>query len=198
MGVSAGVWCKAGPLSEADWERVRLHPYYTQRILAKPQALAELGVVAGAHHERLDGSGYHRNLSANLLTPVMCLLAVAEAYQAMLETRPHRAALSPEQAADELKREARAGRLDGEAVNAVLAATGHQTYKVRRQRVADLTEREIEVLRLVARGLPNRQIAQRLGVSPKTVDNHLQSIYSKIDVSTRAAATFFAMQHHLV
>jgi len=198
VGVSAGVWCKAGPLSEADWERVRLHPYYTQRILAKPQALAELGVVAGAHHERLDGSGYHRNLSANLLTPVMCLLAVAEAYQAMLETRPHRAALSPEQAADELKHEARAGRLDGEAVNAVLTAAGHRTPKVRRQRVADLTEREIEVLRLVAHGHTNPEIAQRLTIARKTVSRHLESIYSKLNVSTRAAATYFAMQHHIV
>lgn len=198
VGVSAGVWGKAGPLSEADWERVRLHPYYAQRILAQPEALAELGAVASAHHERLDGSGYHRNLPANMLTPAMCLLAAAETYRAMIETRPYRAALSPEQAADELKREARAGRLDGEAVNAVLTAAGHATPGVRRQRLADLTEREIEVLRLVARGHTNPKIAQHLTISPKTVSRHLESIYSKIDVSTRSSATYFAMQHHLV
>jgi DNA-binding NarL/FixJ family response regulator len=128
----------------------------------------------------------------------MCLLAAAEAYRAMIETRPYRSALLPEQAADELKREARAGRLDGEAVHAVLAAAGHPTPEVRRQRVADLTEREIEVLRLVARGHTNPQIAQRLTIARKTVSRHLESIYSKLNVSTRAAATYFAMQHHLV
>jgi HD-GYP domain-containing protein (c-di-GMP phosphodiesterase class II) len=197
VGVSAGIWGRAGALSEADWERVRLHPYYAQRILAQPTALAELGAVASAHHERLDGSGYHRNLPAPALTPVMCLLAAAEAYRAMIETRPYRAALAPEQAADELKREARAGRLDGEAVNAVLAAAGHPTPDVRRQRVADLTEREIEVLRLVAHGHTNPQIAQQLTLSPKTVSRHLESIYSKIGVSTRSAATYFAMHHGL-
>jgi HD-GYP domain-containing protein (c-di-GMP phosphodiesterase class II) len=198
VGVSAGVWGKAGPLSEADWERVRLHPYYAQRILAQPQALAELGIVAGAHHERLDGSGYHRNLPANLLTPIMRLLAAAEAYQAMIERRPYRAALSPEHAANELKREARAGRLDGEMVNAVLAAAGHRTPEVRRQRVADLTEREMEVLRLVACGQTNPEIAQNLTISRKTVSRHLENIYSKLNVSTRAAATYFAMHHYIV
>jgi HD-GYP domain-containing protein (c-di-GMP phosphodiesterase class II) len=198
VGVSAGVWGKAGPLAEADWERVRLHPYYAQRILAQPQVLAELGAVASAHHERLDGSGYHRNLSANLLTPVMCLLAAAEMYQAMIETRPYRAALTPEQAADELKHEVRAGRLDGEAINAVLTAAGHHTPEVRRLRVADLTEREIEVLRLVACGHTNPEIAQSLTIARKTVSRHLESIYSKLNVSTRAGATYFAMQHHLV
>lgn len=198
VSVSAAVWNKAGPLSEADWVRVRLHPYYTQRILAQSPALAELGAVASAHHERLDGSGYYRNLAANLLTPVMRLLAAAEVYQAMIERRPYRAALSPEQAADELKHEARRGRLDGEAVNAVLMAAGHQTPEVRRQRVADLTEREIEVLRLVAHGQTNPEIAQQLTISRKTVSRHLESIYSKLNVSTRAAATYFAMQHQII
>ena len=198
VGISAAVWGKTGSLSEADWVRVRLHPYYTQRILAQPETLAKLGSVACTHHERLDGSGYHRNLSANQLTPVMHLLAAAEMYQAMIEKRPYRAALSPEQAADELKHEARAGRLDGEAVKAVLAAAGHRTPHIHRQRVADLTEREIEVLRLVAHGHTNPEIAQHLTIARKTVSRHLESIYSKLNVSTRAAATYFAMQHHIV
>jgi HD-GYP domain-containing protein (c-di-GMP phosphodiesterase class II) len=198
VGVSSGIWCKPGPLTEAEWERVRLHPYYTGRILAQPQVLADWGTLAASHHERLDGSGYHRNLPATLLTPAMRILAAADAYQAMTEPRPYRAALSPDQAAAELKREARAGRLDGDAVTAVLAAAGHHTPEVRREQVAGLTGREIEVLRLVARGLSNRDIARQLTVSQKTVGNHLQNIYSKIEVSTRAAAAYFAMQHHLV
>ena len=155
-------------------------------------------MLAAAHHERLDGSGYHRNLPASLLTPAMRILAAANAYRAMLEDRPHRPPFAPDRATQELKAEVRTGRLDGEAVNAVLAAAGQHTSEVRREHVAGLTEREIAVLRLVARGLANREIAAQLVVSPKTVGNHLQNIYSKIQVSTRAAATFFAMQNHLV
>ncbi len=198
VGISAGVWGKPGPLSEADWERVRLHPYYTQRILAQPPALAEVGTVASAHHERLDGSGYHRNLSAAMLTPAIRILATANAYQSLIEQRPHRLALSPDQAAQELKLQARAGRLDGEVVHAVLAAAGHRIPHVRRENVAGLTEREIEVLRLVAHGLSNSEIARQLTISRKTVSRHLENIYSKANVSTRAAATYFAMQHLLV
>jgi HD-GYP domain-containing protein (c-di-GMP phosphodiesterase class II)/DNA-binding CsgD family transcriptional regulator len=198
VGVSAGIWGKPGPLSEAEWERVRLHPYYTQRILAQPAVLAELGAVAALHQERLDGSGYHRSLPAALLSPAVRILAVANAYQAMREDRPHRPARSPELAAQELRREVIAGRLEGNAVKAVLAAAGYQASKKDPLYIAGLTERELEILRLVARGLSNRAIAQRLIVSPKTVGNHIQNIYSKIGVSTRAAATFFAMQHHLI
>jgi HD-GYP domain-containing protein (c-di-GMP phosphodiesterase class II) len=198
VGVSAGSWCKPGPLTDAEWERVRLHPYFTTRIFVQSAALVEWGTLVASHHERLDGSGYHRNLPAAMLTPAMRILAVADAYQAMLEVRPYREPLSPEQAADELKREVRAGRLDGETVNTVLAAAGHRTTDVRRARLADLTEREMEILRLVAHGHTNREIAQVLILSQKTVGNHLQNIYGIIGVSTHAAATYFAMQHHLV
>jgi HD-GYP domain-containing protein (c-di-GMP phosphodiesterase class II) len=198
VGVSSRLWCKPGPLTEAEWERVRLHPYLTARVFAPSLTLNEWGMIAAAHHERLDGSGYHRNLPAAMLTPLMRILAATDAYQGMIEARPYRAELSRERAAEELKREARAGRLDGEAVNAVLAAAGHRTPEIRRQHVADLTEREIEVLRLVARGHSNKDIARQLTVSQKTVGNHLQNIYGKIGVSTRAAATYFAMQHHLL
>jgi HD-GYP domain-containing protein (c-di-GMP phosphodiesterase class II) len=197
VGVTSSIWAKPAALTEAEWERVRLAPYYTSRILAQPAALAQWGTVAAAHHERLDGSGYFRSLPAALLAPGMRLLAAADAYQAMTEVRPHRPALTPEQAADELKREARAGLLDGDAVRAVLAGAG-QTQPGHVEHVAGLTGRELEVLRLVARGLSNKQIAARLVLSQKTVGNHLQNIYGKLDVTTRAAATYFAMQHALV
>ncbi|HET9492877.1 MAG TPA: LuxR C-terminal-related transcriptional regulator, partial [Chloroflexia bacterium] len=103
-----------------------------------------------------------------------------------------------EMAAKELQREARAGRLDGEAVNAVLAAAGHRVRAKRHEWPAGLSERQVEVLRLIARGHSIREIARILTISEKTADNHIQHIYNKISVSTRAAATLFAMQHNLV
>ncbi len=198
VSVPVGIWLKRGPLSDGEHERVRLHPYYTERILARSRPLAQYGVLGALHHERLDGSGYHRSLPASLLSPTARILAAADAYQVMTADHPYHSVLSPEQAAMELKRDVRAGRLDGEAVNAVLVAAGQRAPETRTDYVAGLTEREVEVLRLVAHGHTNREIARRLTVSPKTVENHLYNLYGKLNVSTRAAATFFAMQHHLV
>ncbi len=197
VGVSSLVWEKRGPLTHSEREQVRLHPYLTERVLARPGPLAELGRLAAAHHERLDGSGYHRCVPAAMLSPAARLLAAADAYRAMTETRPHRPALPAEAAAGMLRAEARAGRLDGDAAEAVLSAAGHAVRR-RREHVAGLTARELEVLRLLARGLSIRQIAEGLVIAPKTADAHIQHIYRKIGVSTRAAATMFAMQHDLV
>jgi HD-GYP domain-containing protein (c-di-GMP phosphodiesterase class II) len=198
VGVSAGVWTKAGALSDREWDQVRLHPYYTERVLARPGRLARLGRLASHHHERLDGSGYHRGVPAPMLSPAARILAAADAYQAMTEPRPHRPARGAAAAADELRREVRAGRLDGAAVDGVLAAAGHRVGTRHRQFAAGLTEREVEVLRLVARGNAKKRIAAQLVISEKTVDNHIQHIYEKIGVSTRAGATLFAMEHDLL
>ncbi len=175
-----------------------MHPYYTERILVRPAALAQLGALASLHHERLDGSGYHRGLPASVLSPAARILAAADVYHAMTEPRPHRPARTPESAASELRCEARAGRLDSEAVNAVLAAAGHRVHTTRRELVAGLSEREVEVLRLLARGNSMKQVAGLLTISEKTVDNHIQHIYNKIGVSTRAGATLFAMEQNLL
>jgi HD-GYP domain-containing protein (c-di-GMP phosphodiesterase class II) len=198
VSVSAAIWGKTGPLSEREWELVRLHPYYTERVLARPSALAQLGALASLHHERLDGSGYHRQASASQLSPLARILAAADVYHAMTELRPHRPARPPAAAAEELQRAARAGRLDGEAVRGVLAEVGHRPRAVRRELVAGLSEREVEVLRLLARGHTIKQIAARLTISGKTVDNHIQHIYNKIGVSTRAGAALFAMEQQLL
>jgi HD-GYP domain-containing protein (c-di-GMP phosphodiesterase class II)/DNA-binding CsgD family transcriptional regulator len=198
VGVSAGIWSKPGPLSDREWEKVRLYPYYTERILARPNDLARLGTLAAHHHERLDGSGYHRGAGAASLSPAARLLAAADVYQALTETRPHRPAWTPEAAADQLRLEVRQGKLDGEAVNGVLAAAGHHVSAGRKEFVAGLSEREVEVLRLLARGNSIKQIAQVLVVSPKTVDNHIQHIYGKIGVTTRAGAALFATENDLL
>jgi len=197
LGVSNSIWDKPGRLTETQRDRVRLHPYLTDRMLAKVPALARSREIAARHHERLDGSGYPRGLTATSLTPPDRLLAAADAYHAMTEPRPHRAALDGEAASRELRADARAGRLDGEAVNAVLRAAG-QRAPARREWPAGLTAREVEVLRLLARGYANKQIGQRLDVTPKTVSNHVEHIYLKLGVSSRAAATLFATRQGLM
>ena len=133
-----------------------------------------------------------------MLSPAASILAAADVYHALTEPRPHRPAFSAEAAADEIRREVRAGRLDSEAVNYVLAAAGHRVQVARRELVAGLSERELEVLRLLARGHFTRQIAETLVISPKTADHHIQHIYTKIGVSTRAGATLYAMEHDLL
>jgi HD-GYP domain-containing protein (c-di-GMP phosphodiesterase class II) len=197
LGVSNSVWDKAGSLSESERERVRLHPYLTDRMMARVTALGASREIAARHHERLDGSGYPRGLTAASLTPSDRLLAAADTYHAMTEPRPHRMAFEPDQASDELRAEARAGRLDGAAVNAVLKAAGHRA-PTRREWPRGLTSREVEVLGLLARGHSNKEIARRLTLTPKTASNHVEHIYLKLGVSSRAAATLFATQHGLM
>ena len=197
LGVSNAIWDKPGGLTPAELERVRICPYLTERMLARPEALARLGRVAALHHERLDGSGYPRGLAGGAIEPAARLLAAADVYQATREPRPHRDALDGERAAAELRAEARAGRLDGEAVSAVLEAAGHRV-PTRPEVPAGLTPRELQVLRLLARGLTSRAIGERLKISPKTARNHIEHIYSKAGVSTRAGASLFAVRHGLV
>jgi HD-GYP domain-containing protein (c-di-GMP phosphodiesterase class II)/DNA-binding CsgD family transcriptional regulator len=197
LGVSNSIWDKPEPLTAAEMERVRLHPYLTDRMLAGLEALAPARALAARHHERLDGSGYPLGLGASELSPADRILAAADAYHAMTEPRPYRAELAPETAAAELRAEAKAGRLDGEAVNAVLSAGGHRA-PARRDWPGGLTAREVEVLGLLARGDSNKEIARKLVVTPKTVSSHVEHIYAKLGVNSRAGATLFATQHGLV
>jgi HD-GYP domain-containing protein (c-di-GMP phosphodiesterase class II) len=197
LGISNSIWDKPGPLGAGEWERVRIHPYITERMLHQSAALAPLGAIAVAHRERLDGSGYPRGLSGAAISRSARIVGAADAYQAMREPRPYRSQRSADEAAAELRAEVRAGRLDGEVVESVLGAAGHRVSR-RREGPAGLTPREIDVLRLLTRGLSNRQIAERLVISPKTVANHVEHIYVKIGASTRAGAGLFAMQHGLL
>jgi HD-GYP domain-containing protein (c-di-GMP phosphodiesterase class II) len=197
LGVSNSIWDKPGPLGTGEWERVRIHPYLTGRMLEQSEALAPLAVIAVQHAERLDGSGYPRGLSGSAISRPARILAVADAYQAMCEPRAYRPALSAEGAAAQLRAEVKAGRFDADAAEAVLGAAGHRVRR-RREGPAGLTAREVEVLRLLARGLSNKQIAEQLVISPKTVGNHVEHIYAKIGSSTRATASLFAMQHGLL
>ena len=197
IGVAGRIWSKRGPLSAAERDQARLHPYHSERILARVPALAEVAVLAGQHHERCDGSGYHRGLTGTQLTMSSRTLAAADEFRGLVEDRPQRAALTAEAAGRRLRSEVREGRLDGDAVAAVLAAAGAGT-RARRTRPAGLTERQVEVLRLVAGGLSNRQIGERLVISTRTAEHHVQDVYTRTGVSTRAGAALFAMEHGLL
>jgi HD-GYP domain-containing protein (c-di-GMP phosphodiesterase class II)/DNA-binding CsgD family transcriptional regulator len=193
--VSSAVWDRAGPLGSADWERVRLHPYWTERILARAPVLAGLATTAAAHHERLDGTGYHRGARAADLALGARVLAAADAFAAMVEPRPHRPALTPDSAARELMADAR-GRLDPDAAAAVVEAAGMR--RPPRPWPCELTDREVDVLRLAVRGLSNQAIAEALVISPRTVQHHLAHVYAKTGRRTRAGAAVFAVEHGLV
>lgn len=199
LAVPVAVWLKPGRLGARDADTARLHPYYSERALltlgAEGQAIAGLVLC---HHERVDGSGYHRGVRGPDLSPAARVLAAAEAFQTAREERPHRPALSAAAAASKLRRDVREGGLDADATEAVLAAAGQASRAGRASRLAGVTTREIEVLQLIAAGLTAKEAGRKLGISPKTADNHIQSLYSKIGVTTRAGAALYALEHGLV
>jgi HD-GYP domain-containing protein (c-di-GMP phosphodiesterase class II) len=197
LGISNSIWDKPGPLGAGEWERIRMQPYITDRMLNQSAALAPLVPIVTLCRERLDGSGYPRGLTGAAISRPGRILAAADVYQALLEARPHRGAHSPEEAARTLRDEARSGKLDHEIVEAVLGVAGHRT-RARRDGPAGLTAREVEVLRLLARGLSTKEIAKKLVVSPKTAANHIEHIYSKINAKNRVAASLFAVEHGLL
>jgi HD-GYP domain-containing protein (c-di-GMP phosphodiesterase class II) len=196
-GVPASILDKPGPLTATESERMRAHSYYTERVLARPPALAHLAAIAGLTHERLDGSGYHRRLTGSALPATARILATADAFHAMTEPRPYRPALSAREATAALRAEVRAGRLAADAVDAVLTASG-TAHPRRRSGPAGLTPREVEVLMLIARGASTRQVARLLDITPKTAGTHVERIYGKTGASTRSGATLFAVQHGLL
>jgi HD-GYP domain-containing protein (c-di-GMP phosphodiesterase class II)/DNA-binding CsgD family transcriptional regulator len=198
VAISSAVWDRPARLSPEDWEQVRLHPYHSERILTTSAELGRLAPLVGRHHERLDGSGYHRGSTAADQSTAARVLAAADRYRTLTERRPHRAGLAPDQAGRRLLDEADRGALDADAVGAVLTAAGQSVAAPPRRRPAGLSDREVQVLDLVARGCSNAEIASRLVISRRTAEHHVQHIYAKIGVSSRAAATLFAVEHDLV
>lgn len=198
VGVQSSLLAKAGPLSRAEPERIRLHSYFTERIFAANPVLESVGRLGAAHHEHLDGSGYHRGLHASGLDAPARLLAAANAWCSLTETRPHRPALTPSEAGNTLRKQADEGLLDRNAVDAITTSVGQRGDRTRRAASIALTEREVEVLRLVAREHTNPSIAQALGISSKTVERHVTHIYQKTGVSSRAGAAIHALENGLI
>ncbi|MRH87956.1 HD domain-containing protein [Nocardia sp. SYP-A9097] len=196
-GVPATILDKPGGLGVTELERLRMNSYYTERVLARPPALARIGAVAALTFERLDGSGTHRGLTGPSIPMTARLLAAADTYRAMSEPRPYRDALPPKRILAEMRGEVRGGRLDAGAVDAVLDAAGQPRHR-RRSGPDGLTPRELEVLVLIARGASTRHVAHSLGITPKTAGTHIERIYAKTGSSTRSTATLYAVQHGLL
>jgi HD-GYP domain-containing protein (c-di-GMP phosphodiesterase class II) len=199
LAIPVSIWMRAGALTERETDDAHLHPYYGERALAslggEGKAIAALVL---RHHERLDGTGYHRYAKAPDLSPAARVLAAAEAFQTAREARPYREALSDTAAASKLRAAVKEGKLCPDAVEAVLGAAGQSARRAGTERLAGLTPREIEVLQLIAGGLTAKEAARKLDISPKTADNHIQNLYSKIGVTTRAGAALYALERGLV
>jgi HD-GYP domain-containing protein (c-di-GMP phosphodiesterase class II) len=199
-GIPNSIWDKPGPLTRSEFDRVELHPMLTEQMLRRSPALDVLNPVAAAHHEKADGSGYHKRLRAHATDRAARILEATDIYVGLTTERADRPAFSDDHAATELRRLVSDGLIEHDSADAVLAAAGHAgTRTSRRTRhPGGLSGREVEVLRLAAKGLTTREIADRLYISPKTADHHIQHVYAKIGVSTRAAAALWAMQHDVV
>jgi HD-GYP domain-containing protein (c-di-GMP phosphodiesterase class II) len=199
LAVPVSTWMRAGALTERETDSARLHPYHGERALA---SLGGDGQVVAAlvqrHHERLDGTGYHRNSRGPDLSPGARILAAAEAFQTARESRPHRPALTDQTAAAKVRGAVKEGRLCADAVEAVLTCAGQPARRASPKLLAGLTPREIEVLRLIAAGDTAKEAARKLDIATKTADNHIQNLYSKIGVTTRAGAALYALERGLV
>jgi HD-GYP domain-containing protein (c-di-GMP phosphodiesterase class II) len=199
LAVPVSTWMSARALTERETDAAHLHPYHGERALASlgGEGKAVAGLVM-RHHERLDGSGYHRYVRGTDLSPAARVLAAAEAFQTAREARPYRAAVSDADAAARLRTAVKTGKLCPEAVEAVLTCAGQPSRRTTMPRLASLTPREIEVLRLIAGGLTAKEVARKLDIAPKTADNHIQNLYSKIGVTTRAGAALYALERGFV
>ncbi|MBI5617918.1 MAG: HD domain-containing protein [Gammaproteobacteria bacterium] len=196
--VPNSIWDKPGPLTRTEFDRVELHTLLTEQMLRRSPALAVLNPIAAHHHEKIDGSGYHKRLRADPRQLGAALLTAADIYVGLTTERADRPAFSEADAAAELRRRVAAGELEARSAAAVLSAAGHDDPALaakRARHAGGLSAREVEVLSLATKGLTTKQIAQRLDISPKTTDHHIQHIYTKIGVSTRAAAALWAMEN---
>ena len=191
------VWERDGRLGTADWERIRLVPYWTARAGAQIPTLRAEAALASHAYERLDGSGYFRSLDGGALNLPQRVLAAACAYAALCMPRPWRAACVPADAARLLGEQAARGTFDPAAVHAVVAAADGSTAAPH-GRKALLSEREVDVLRRISLGESNKEAARVMGISPSTVRTHVESIFRKLACSTRAAATLKALTLGLI
>ena len=187
-----------GARDSAALELSRLHPYYGERILERIPAMAPLIPLVGNHHEHLDGSGYFRGLTGDAIPFGARIICIANRLDELTHDSPGTPAIDPIEALRSLGTEST--RYDPDVLEAlrsrfedVVPATPPPASWP-----AGLTDREVEVLRLAAKGLTRKQIGDALSISESTVRHHLEHIYGKTGASTRVGATLFAMENNLI
>jgi len=189
-------------LSNAELEQIRLHPYHAQRILAAVPELEAVADLVGSHHERMDGKGYHKGLRGSQIPLGARIIAVADRYDELTHEMPGHAGMESKDALDLMAQEVDSALCPDSFEGLVHMAEGEdhpqRQRSVRRQWPKGLMDREVDVLRLIAKGMSRAQAAEELVVSESTVRSHLEHIYSKVGVTSRAAATMFAMENALV
>jgi HD-GYP domain-containing protein (c-di-GMP phosphodiesterase class II)/DNA-binding CsgD family transcriptional regulator len=186
--------------TRAEWEQIRLHPYQGERILANVPSWRTAAAIVGAHHERVDGEGYPRGVKEREIPFGAQVIGVSDGFDELTHDSPDRPALAAEDALRLMEREV-ARSFSAPVLDLLRQELGFRqgaTPAPRREWPMGLTDREVEVLRLAARGLSRREMAQKLYVSESTVRTHLEHIYTKIGVSSRASATLFAVEHDLL
>ncbi len=198
VAIPYAILAKGNHRSKSEWEMYYLHPYYTQRILERVSPLQGLAAAAAAHHEWVNGQGYHRQLSGEQIPFHGRILAVANAYVRYTQQGND---IDPSEALDKMRSLVDL-QFDRSCYDALVASlTNRYPTKSRIsecQESANLTEREVEVLCLLAQGNSNPQIARTLSISRKTVEHNLTHIYNKLGVSCRTAAGVYAVQQGLV
>jgi DNA-binding CsgD family transcriptional regulator len=197
LGVPTCIWTRPGRLDWGEMEQVRLHAYYTVRVLSPISVLEPVAQIAAAAHEHLDGSGYPHSRIGRSLLPAARILAAADMAVAMSEARPYREALSPAAIAEELVAEVSAGHVDASAADAVLASLGLKTRTVPRY-AHPVSDRELEVCRLIAHGKMNKEIADVLGITVRTVQNHVAHIFDKLGVHSRSGIAVWLVENDFV
>ena len=189
-------------LTESEREQVRLHPYHSERVLSKVPALEPIIPLVAAHHERMDGRGYYRGLRGSEIPLGARIIAVADRFDELTHDAPDGRGRESDQAVEVMREEVE-GRFSPDVFEVLLEELSgvdrsHRQRTRRQEWPARLTDREVDVLRLIARGLNRRQVAGALFIAEGTVRSHLEHIYDKIGVSSRAAATLFAVEHNLL
>ncbi len=196
VAVATGTWDKKAALNAVEWQRVRSHSHHTETIL-RSAGLSQLAEIAGSTHERGRGAGYHRGVGLDTVPLLGRIVAAADVMAALGEERPHRPALDAPHAQKELRSMVEAGVLDARAAQSVLEAGGASAAR-KLAWPGGLSDREVEVLRLVAVGRTNREIGGLLGMSPRTAQKHVMNVYDKLGLESRAGLALYAIEHGLL
>jgi HD-GYP domain-containing protein (c-di-GMP phosphodiesterase class II) len=187
-----------GTASLADAESIRLSPYWAARILSRCPLLAREAQWVMRANERCDGSGFPLALTTPPQQFDLRLLQAVVAYVERIKPWRRTEPMSRADALRELDALAEQGALDPRCVAALRGDNHHVQQEPHAVHAFELTAREREVLQQLCLGLSNKQIAKALDISPKTVGTHVERIYTKMVVTTRAAATMKALQCGLV